>query len=223
MRRSLFILLIAAIGIVLWYGQWRASMAPHVKRIEATIAHYNERYKTTAYRATFKADAVYASGFPFARRVTVDHPNLAMVWGNETYAVEADYIILAIGDEGQGRYGISLPPTLHALYAEAGKVPESYSVSAAEAPSLWMRVQDVPPQCGDDACRARADAVLQQLGFQPHGAIVLTASLNGKSETIAFPMMALPKPVFMAIPADPSRPVSLFIGMLREALVFKDQ
>lgn len=221
MRKSSFILLLALAGLVAWYVSWSASMKPHVERVEKTIAHYNERFKTSTYRATFKAQSIHASGFPFSRSITIENPNLAMVWGRETYAVEASYLTLQFEDEAQGRYSVILPGAIEALYSEEGKAPEAYRIAVSNGPGLWARVKDTPPRCNDESCKAKPEELLSEIGFQLHGDILLDASLGERNEKIGFKLMALPKPLFMPIPNDPARPVSLFIGMLREELVFQ--
>ncbi len=220
MRKLLLISLALIIGTALWYQSWNAAMKPHVARINQSITHYNQQFKTSNYRATFKSESVRASGFPFAHMVVIDKPNLAMVWGQETYAVETECIELHFEDAGQGRYRLVLPDAIHALYAEAGKAPEAYKVNVENSPTLWARVMDTSSFCKGESCQAKPDAVLSEIGFQPNGDITLDASLGDKTQKIGFPIMALPKPLFMPIPNDPSRPVSLFVGMLREALVF---
>lgn len=219
--------LIALVGIGFavggWYAAWNSGMKPHLARVNTTIAHYNEQFKTTSYRATFKADSVYASGFPFSKKIVIAHPNLAMVWGNETYAIEAENIELTFEDEAQGRYRVAFPDAIGAIYAEAGKAPEAYTVKLLDIPLLWTRVQDTSPTCPGDDCQAKPGSVLTQIGFQPPGMILIEASLGNKSEKIGFKMIALPKPLFQDIPRDPSYAVSIFVDMLRQALVFKDQ
>ena len=221
MKRLVLLAVVTIAALTAGCVNWTSDMKPHVERIEASIAHYNEQFKTSTYRATFKSDAVYASGFPFSHSVTIKHPNLAMVWGKETYAIEAAYITLAFEDANQGRYRIELPRTIQALYAEAGKAPETYIVDVSDIPTLWIRVKDSVPICKNHpGCAAEPEAILAEIGFQPNGDIVLGAQMNDRSEQIGFSMMEMPKALFMPIPNDPSRAISLFVGMLREALVF---
>lgn len=223
MRYLLVALVVLGLFVGGWYGAWSSGMRPHLVRVNATIAYYNEQFKTSSYRATFKADSVHAGGFPFKKKIIIDHPNLAMVWGNETYMIESEHIELVFEDKAQGRYRVMFPDAIRAMYAEAGKAPEAYTVKLQDIPLLWARVQDTSPMCRGDTCQAMPEAVLTQIGFQPPGMILIEASLGGKSEKIGFKMIALPKPLFMDIPRDPSYPVSIFVDMLRQALVFRNQ
>lgn len=222
MRKWTAIALIAFVSLFVWHRIWLAGMQPHVKRIEETIAHYNQLYKSSTYRATIKAAEVRAAGFPFLKKVIIDQPNLAMVQGGITYAVETECIQLIFEDAKQGRYRAEIINDINALYAEAGKAPEAYVVKVSNMPSLWARVQDTSPRCVGEHCAAKPEKLLAELGFELKGDVLLTATLADRSERIGFNAAAIPKPIFMPIPSDVSRPLSLFVGMLREALVFKD-
>lgn len=223
MKYVLIALVVIGLAVGGWYAAWSSGMEPHLAQVNATIAHYNEQFKTATYRATFKAGSVHASGFPFGKKIVISRPNLAMVRGNETYAIEAASIELTFEDEAQGRYRVVFPDAIDAMYAEAGKAPEAYTVRLLDIPLLWTRVQDTSPACRGDACQAKSGAVLTQIGFQPPRMILIEASLGDKSEKIGFQMIALPKPLFRDIPRDPSYTVSIFVDMLRQALVFRGQ
>lgn len=221
--KQLWIIALPVAILAGWYVKWSASMEPHITRVEQTIDAYNQRFKTSAYRATLKANGIYASGFPFQKTVVIDTPNMAMVWNNETYAIEAEYLKLHFEDKAQGRYSVSMPEEIQALYASPNTAPEAYKVSINTPPSIWLRVKDTRPQCKTQDCMATPEALLSEVGIQPNGTILLSAAMKDRSEQIAFPLQAIPKPYFLALPNDPSRAVSLFVGMLREALVFNQK
>lgn len=223
MRLALSIACVCLVALAAWYIKWSVSMEPHIARVEHTIDAYNQRFKTNAYRATLKANAIYASGFPFRRTVVIDTPNIAMVWHNETYAIEAQYLKLHFEDVSQGRYSIGLPAEIQALYATPNAVPEAYKVSITTPPSLWLRVKDTPFTCKAAECLAPAEAIFKEVGIQPHGSMLLSATLNGRNEHISFALQPIPKPYFMALPDDPSRAISVSVSMLREALVFNQK
>ncbi len=209
--KKLAILAALAIAILTgWYISWKSGMAPHVARAEATITELNQRYKTPRYRATIEHAGIKPSGFPFSRNVTIASPSINMIEGNQTYSVSVSEITLAFEDEAQGRYRMHIPAEASALYAIAGSAPENYRITAGALPSLWLRAGDGKP----------ADATLRQVGFQLPAEIILTAELNGQSKQIGFRQMELPKPIFIDIPTDIAYPLSIFVGMFREALVY---
>jgi hypothetical protein len=211
MRRGFIItLLVTAIGIAAWVGVWRSGMGTHVALIERSIAHYNQQFKTSSSRSTLKVSGIEAAGFPFAQRVVLRNPSISMVWGEETYAVEMSYITLALEDEREGRYRVTLAPESNALYAQPNRAPESYHVLLNAAPDIWARAGQ----------GATPETILTQIGIATPHDILLEARLGTSSKKIGFPARTMPLPLFIPIPNDPSRGVSLYVGMLREALVY---
>lgn len=213
MKRLIILLLIALAILGAWYMSWKNGMSSHIGLIERSIAEANQRYKTNAYRATIEHGAIHASGFPFKRAVRVEAPSITMIYGKETYAIRLPELYFTLEDELLRSFQLTLPSQATALYAIEGKAPENYSIDISGVPQVWMRVfgvhSKVPP-----------NVTLREVGFQLPPEIMLNATLGDRTEKIAFRQMALPRPIFMKIPADISRPTYLFVGMLREALVF---
>ncbi len=54
-----------------------------------------------------------------------------------------------------------------------------------------------------------------------HRTLILTVSLNGATKQIGFTFTSLAIPVFMPIPKDATGPLEIFVGMLREAMVYR--
>lgn len=204
----LILLLLAILGG--WYATWRSGMGGHIDRVEATIAQLNQRYKTPRYRATIEYAAIKPSGFPFSRSITITSPRINMIEGRETYSIGLSHATLTYEDETQGRYRLRVSPETQALYAIEGSAPEHYRVSVSGMPGLWLRAGEGE---GDVA-------PLAQIGFQLAAETMLKAQLGDKTRDIAFRQMAFPKPLFIDIPGDIAYPVSIYVGMLREALVF---
>lgn len=197
-----------------WYWSWSSAAAPHVSRVKATIAHYNEQYKTPRYRATIKAASIESSGFPFATRVVLREFEVTMVEGNQTFAVTIPLITLSLANEKRGEYDVSVSSDSGAFYSVNGSAPEQYSITAENIPSLSLSV------CNSKDCEAKQGDNLQFIsGFLPKH-LLLNASLNGKTQAIAFDF-PLPTPFSFLIPADISYPLSIYVGMYREALVLR--
>lgn len=218
----LSLLLILTAG---WFLAWRSMMAPQVAQVKASIDHHYRAIKARTPTATLKADAVYATGFPFGFRVAVDRPTLTQVWGKESYAVSLPRVELSRVDAAQGRYRVTLPATFDAMYATEGAAPEKYSITLNAVPAVLLRAQGDSRACsglsGAVPCAAvAADAPLISYAAQLPGQLVLEVSLNGSRKQIGFTLPSLGVPVFFAIPDTAAQPLQTFVGMLREAMLF---
>lgn len=204
-----FILVLGA-----WYWSWSSAAAPHVSRVKATIAHYNEQYKTPRYRATIKTASISSGGFPFATRVVLREFEITMIEGNQTFAVTIPRVTLSLSNEKRGEYDVDVSKDSGAFYAISGQAPEQYRISVGDLPSISLRT------CQEKDCMAKPGDVLQFIsGFLPRH-LPLDATLNGKTQAIAFDF-PLPTPFSLPIPADISYPLSIYVGMYREALVLR--
>lgn len=204
-----FILVLGA-----WYWSWSSAAALHVARVKATIAYYNQQYKTNFYRATIKNASVHSAGFPFATRIVLNDFEVTMVRGNETFAVSIPRVTLSMSNEKRGEYDVTISSASSALYSINGSAPEQYSIVADDVPSLALSI------CNSKDCEAKQEDVLQFIsGFLPKH-LLLNATLNGKTQAIAFDF-PLPTPFSFPIPADISYPLSIYVGMYREALVLR--
>lgn len=226
MKRAIIIFSAVFLAVIGWYLIWNSMMAEDVARVKATIAHHDARIKTMHRTMTLKAEDVYATGFPFGFRVRVDRPTLSKIWGKESYAVSFDHVELEKQDDAQGRYAVLAPNTLDALYAIEGSAPEKYTVTVNELPGVLVRAQGSSMQCSGLPGSARCEAVSDEAPLISYAAqmprnVVLDVSLNGKTKQIGFTFMPLNIPVFMTIPAEMSGPLEVFVGMLREAMVYQ--
>lgn len=209
-----------------WYLIWSHLMAGDVARVKASIDHHYQRIKTAERYVTLKADEVYATGFPFGFRVAVARPTLSQVWGTQSYAISFDHIELEKVGDDDGRYRVIAPSSFDAMYAEEGKAPEKYRVSVNAMPGLLLRAAGSSRECpnlpGTKRCEPVADdAPLNAYAVQLPSNLVLEVSLNGKTQKIGFNFMPINLPIFQTIPDRMSGPLTIFVGMLREALVFK--
>lgn len=226
--RSLLIIFGAIIGLIaLWLVVWMLLMRADVARVEASIKYHNEAFRTANAFVNFKADDVHATGFPFRFQVAVVRPTLSMVDGDESFSVSFARVLLTPTDAGQGRYRVELPREVEALYAKSGASPEHYFVNADVVPQLNLSAADGKTRCGPMAgtrcVDVAADAPLMSyaVGFPP--SITLTMTLNGESRTANFKLPSIPVPIFQPIPTRVAGSLQIFVGVLREALVFKTQ
>lgn len=208
-----------------WFVIWRSMMADDVAQIEATIHHHYEAIKATTPTATFKADAVYATGFPFSFRVAVHRPTLTQIWSGESYALSFEKIELEKVNGGEGRYRVLAPAEFDAMYATEGKAPERYHVTMNEVPNLLLRATGDSARCsplpGAARCEAKPTDPLISFAAQLPSKLILKVMLNDQSKQIGFDFMPINIPLFLAIPTDVSHPLQIFVGMLREAMVFQ--
>lgn len=225
MKKTVLFLSVFLILTAGWFVVWKSLMAPQVAQVKASIDHHYRAIKAQTPTATLKADAVYATGFPFGFRVAVERPTLTQIWGRESYAVSLPRVELSRVDAGQGRYRVALPATFDAMYAENGKAPEKYIVTLHAVPTVLLRAQGDSRACpnlpGAQACApVDEDAPLISYAAQLPAQLVLDVALNGQRKQIGFVLPSLGVPVFFAIPATAAQPLQLFVGMLREAMVF---
>lgn len=219
------LLIVGALGLVaLWYGAWSAIVAPDVARVKASVAHHYTQLRTANRNVSLEADAVEAAGFPFAFNVRVTRATLSMVDGDETFAVSIPSLTLQTTDSSQGTYRVALPATVEALYAKNGAAPEHYSVTMDRVPKLSLSAKDAKQACGPLAGKpcedVAADAPLISYAVGLPSRIVLHMQLGAKSRDAAFDLIAIDVPIYQEIPTSMSSPLQLFVGILREALVF---
>ena len=208
-----------------YYGFWRYQLSDDVARVEATIEHHNAEFRKHNRWVTLKADSVSPAGFPFASRVHVKRPTMTFVWGEETYGVSLPWAELSMRDAASGTYDVTYSPTAEAVYAKSGQAPEEYSVTPKETLKVLLRAQGDSRQCSPFPGGARCARVgvtdpLITYAVQVPESLTITMELNGKSKDAQFKMIPLNMPIFMTIPPEMDHPLELFIGMLREALIF---
>jgi hypothetical protein len=225
MRKVLRVVTLVFVAFFLWVAAWYAMMADDVARVKATLAYHNEQFRQKRSTVNLKYDAVYATGFPFAFKVAIDRPTLSMVDGDESFAASFRHLTLERVDRRFWTYRVNLPLTIEALYAKSGSAPEHYISNVDQVPDVLLSAQDDKSRCGFGT-----DKVCQPLGSQlPLISILLrlpkslnvTMALNGESRTANFPIPSLNAPVFQTVPEDVAWPLQLFVGVHREALVFK--
>jgi hypothetical protein len=226
MRKAIYAISACVLLVAGWYFLWTQMMTADVARVKASIDHHYQRIKTAERYVTLKADDVYATGFPFGFRVAVARPTLSQVWGTQSYAVSFEKIELESTGGDDGRYRVIAPSTFDAMYAEDGKAPEKYRVSVNAMPGLLLRAGGNSRECpnlpGAKRCEPVAeDAPLNAYAVQLPSNLVLDVSLYGRTQKIGFNFMPINLPIFQTIPDRMSGPLTLFVGMLREALVFQ--
>lgn len=225
MRKLLLTLGLALLAVLVWFGIWYAMMADDVARVKATLTYHNEQFRDKRSTVNLKYDAVYATGFPFKFMVAVDRPTLSMVDGDESFAASFRHVTLELTDKTLWTYRVNLPATVEALYAKNGNAPEHYTSTADQMPGVLLSAQDGKKRCGPmvgTRCVALSpDAPLVSFALSLPASINLTMNLNGESRAANFPLPPLNVPIFQPIPEDVMWPLQLFVGIHREALVFK--
>ena len=221
MRKAVYAAVILLLLGGAWFAIWHRMMAGPVAQVEATIAHHHTAIKAITPSATFKADGVHASGFPFAFRVTVERPTLTQIWGDETFAVSVPSLELPRVDTGEGRYRVRMPATFEALYARPGLPPEQFEITPDAMPAILLRAAGDSRACsnlpGARACTVQPTDPLISFAVQLPASLILKVERNGEAKQIGFRFVPLNLPVFAAIPGDVTRPLQIFVGMLREA------
>lgn len=212
---------------ILWLAAWYSMMAADVARVKASIAHHYQRLRELDPTISLKADAVYATGFPFRFEVAVERPTLSTVSTDETFSVSFPKVTLTKTDSGQGRYRVNLPNMVEALYAQNGKVPEHYTVTADVLPKVALSAMDSKTRCGPmmgaRCADVSDDAPLISYALGLPKSITLHMTLGNESRDARFDLLPIDfnVPVFQPIPQKMSWPLELFVRVLREALVFK--
>jgi len=122
---------------------------------------------------------------------------------------------------------VHLPADAVAYFKDASH-DERYKVRVKDIPSLLLRAQLNSMKCpnilGAEPCADVAeDAPFISYAASLPSTLHLEVSLNGKTETIEFLFHSLNIPVFATIPDTAGKHLQLFVGMLREALVFRHE
>ncbi|MFZ4540350.1 MAG: hypothetical protein ACOYNL_00890 [Rickettsiales bacterium] len=223
MRRLLQGAIIAAIIASGWFIVWNILMAADIARVKTSIAYHYKELRTVNRTLSLEADAVYATGFPFRFDIAVKRATLSMVDGEETFAISIPLLTMEKTDSGQGTYRVILPSTVEALYAKNGSAPENYIVSADVMPKLNLSASKemCGPLQGKRCSDVPADAPLVSYAIGLPKSITLHMTLANESRDANFTMPSIDIPIYQPIPKDMSRPLQLFVGVLREALVFK--
>lgn len=202
MRSLIIIVALLLVATGGWFVAWKSLMADDVARVQAGITHRYEAIKAVSPHTTFKVDGVYATGFPFTFRVAVHRPTLTQIWGGESYAISLEKLELTrVNDQ---RFEVLAPAEFDSMYAKDGQAPEQYRIRLNEVLSPWLEGQ------GDG---------FTKYGVQLPKKLVLDVTLNGQTKQIGFDF-PLSLPYSADIPADASRPLQIFVGMLREAMVY---
>lgn len=224
MHHFLKLVAVALALVLAWFGIWSLIMAPHVARVKASIDYHYQQLRTHSRVMSLEADSVTASGFPFAFNVRVNRATLSMVDGNETFAISIPSLTMTSSDSSQGTYRVHLPKTVEALYAQNGQAPEHYLVTPDSLPKLNLSATDATKPCGPLAGRkcvdVAANAPLISYAVGLPSSITLHMQLGEKTRDARFDLPPIQVPIYQPIPNDLSRPLQLFVGVLREALVY---
>ena len=225
--KKLSLILVVLLGLfAAYYMVWRANLSGDVARVEATIAHHNAEFRKNNRWVTFKADSLSRAGFPFASRVYVKRPTLTFVANDETYGVSLPWVELSLRDSKSGTYTVTYPQSFQALFAKSGLAPEEYTVTLQQPMAVLVRAQGDSRLCsflpGGQRCAAVGPAdPLISFAVQFPETLLVDMALNGRSKTAKFNVIPLDIPIFRLVPKEADHALQLFVGMLREALIFQ--
>lgn len=225
----------AALVVLVWFGIWSWVISADVARVKISIEYHYQALRANGQAASIRADAVRAEGFPFRFRVAVKGLTLSMIEGESTFAVSIPKLTLAPVNTMSGGYRVRLPSRIEVLYAISGSPPEHYRVTVDALPLLMLSAQAGGSKCGElrgIRCAAvAADAPLRSfllkqplqtdMMLRKPQPIILHMEMNGQSRDASFDFGYPYMQVYQAIPVDISRSLGLFVGVLREALVYK--
>ena len=224
MRKFLLAVSIAFALALGWLGVWSAIMAPDVARVKASIDFHYQQLRAQSRIMSLEADSVHAVGYPFSFNIAVKRATLSMVDGDETFALSIPSLTMASSDSGQGTYRVILPNTIQALYAKNGQAPEHYVVTADARPKLNLSAANAQQPCGPLVGKAcvdvAADAPLISFAVGLPSTITLHMQLADKARDARFDLPSIAVPIYRPIPNNLTRELQLFVGVLREALVF---
>lgn len=221
MRKLFSCVAILAVAAGAWYFVWQGIMEDKVAQVRATVDYHASMVRKHMPHGNFKADAVYATGFPFQFRVAVARPTLTQVWGDESFALSFASIELQSINPGEGRYRVHFTSPLDAIYARPGQPPERYHADAVRHPGVMLRAIGDSMRCGNlpgtADCTAEAGAPMISVAAEIPPGFTLDVTYNGNTRPVRFDYMALGVPVFVTIPHNLTNPLQVFVGMLREA------
>lgn len=209
-----------------WYGIWSYLVSADVARVKATLEHHNQGFKAANPYMELRADKVAASGFPFSFRVKVTKPTLSMIWQKQTFAASIPFIELSEVSSSDGRYRVTAPLMMDALFTTDGEAPEQYHVTFSALPKILLRAQGSSALCpnmpGMRQCPP-VDAVAPLISFAADlpEEMRMTIDLAGKSKEVKFNFHSMGVPLFFDIPRDGSGLLEIFVGMLREAMIYQ--
>mgnify|MGYP000113646226 CR=1 FL=1 len=117
-----------------------------------------------------------------------------------------------------------LPATVQARYVKDG-AQEHYRVTMNTIPQLALSAADATALCGpvvgQRCVDVATDAPIISFAVGLPNSITLHMELGDAARDATFQLPPITVPIFQPIPTDISRPLELFVGVLREALVFK--
>lgn len=204
---------IIALGIaaVAYSGWWYLSAGNLRDGVSLTIEEVQHHIRVGNPNARLHVDGVHVSGFPLARRATIENARISTVYGDETFAVEAASIHVTRGSkDGEYRWQVA-GNAGGALYAKEGATPEEYRFT-------WDH--DVMMHSMGDGGTTR----LSDVAFALPESVTIDAALGEKNKKINFAFDALKRLAasqIQPLPKDMSPAVMLMVGTLREALVYR--
>jgi hypothetical protein len=208
-------LVIVALMLFAYYLRWSTGAEAYRDEVLANIAHHQQRFNAgnNVSQLSIAYESADVTGFPFAKSVRLYRPSVRLALGAEQFYIDSATMELTPQDEANKRYAVVISPDLSVGYKSGQAAQETYRVHIREAPKIWLQARE-----GD----ADSSAMWAEYGVAfVSNKLILDVSNQAKSEQIGFPTMATQMPLWGSIPSNVNYPVQMFVGMLREALVFR--
>ncbi len=204
-------LIVAGVAAVLYSSWWYMSANTLRGDVQSVIEEVQHHIRVGNPNARLHVDGVGIAGFPFTPKASLDNARISVVYGDETFAVEAAAVHVTRGYK-DGEYQFTIPANAGgALYAKQGASPEEYRFTWDNA--VLMN------SMGDGGTKRLSD-----VAFTLPESITIDASLGEKKKQIGFTFDSLKQLAasrIQPLPKDISPAVMLMVGTLREALVYR--
>lgn len=212
-------IIIASILLVLAsVVQWYLATSDAKAHVEMSLKHWQQQFKQTNRHFQIRWDGIEIRGAPFTHEVVLINPTFSMISGNVSYALGARELSLI--ESSAGNYALSFPDKAgRAAYAESGSMPEEYQFAWDNALTVQLFARDANHKISQQEPVSHIIALLPE-------SLILTATLADKRQKISFNYREWQRVAIAQerpIPSDISGSLQIFVGMLREALVFQKQ
>lgn len=192
------------------YLRWSGGADEQKAWVLANISHFEQQFTSNTAKVQFQYDSIEVLGFPFSHYVRFYQPALNLRVGAEHFYIALNRMDMMPDGDEQQRYQLEISNEMTVGYKSTGNVQESYRLHVSGLPKLWLQAAEGP-----------APAHWSEYGVAFTGSLTLDVTNDQKSEKIGFNPMATPIPIWRKIPAHIHYPAQLFVGMLREAMVYR--
>lgn len=204
---------ITILGTFAYYLKWSGGAEEHRKQILKNLEHYEQVFTTPTAKLSFDYAAAKLDGFPFAKRVKLYQPSVTVQVGKEYYYIAANSIVFIPQGENRNRYQLEVSHDMSSSYKADNIEQENYRLYISGMPKIWLQTE---------RGRSADDLIWNEFGtaFETR-TLVIDVSYGDKSEKIGFTPIPTTAPIWSKIPSFTHYPIQLFVGMLREAMIYR--